>query len=353
MLWPDFGSFSMELNIAIFMMAAAVVWLAGGRLAIHAHVIAERSGLGEAFVGLVLLAVATSLPEIGRTISASAIGNAPLAVNSLFGGIVLQTAVLALADLAVAQKVLTYFAPKPVLLLQGALVVGLLGLAVGGMAAGEFLSLFQVGFWTLLLLGLYLFSLYLLKSYEGRGQWLPVEVPPELEIAEMEKKDRSGRHIQRSMREVYLRFGINSSVIFAAGVLLAQVGDVLALQTGLGAGFTGATLLALASALPEISATLAAVRLGAYSMAISNIFGTNALLVALLFLSDIFYRQGPVLEAVERSSIFAGAMGIVATCVYLVGLIERRNRVFFRMGIDSFIVLALYLGTLVLLYTLR
>ena len=353
MPWLEFGGFSLEQNIAIFLAAAAVVWLAGSRLAIHADIIAERSGLGEAFVGLVLLAVATSLPEIGRTVSASAIGNAPLAVNSLFGGIVLQTAVLATADLAVAQKVLTYFAPRPVLLLQGALVVGLLGLALAGMAGGEFLCLFQVGFWTLLLFGLYLLSLYLLRSYEGRGQWMPVEVPEELKAEELAGEDRSGRHGERSVAEICVRFGINSAAIFFAGMILAQVGDALAVQTGLGASFLGATLLAFASALPEMSSTISAVRLGAYSMAISNIFGTNALLVALLFLSDLFYRQGPVLDAVGPSAIFAAAMGIVATSVYLVGLIERRNRPFLGMGIDSAVVLVLYAGTLAMLYALR
>ena len=107
----------------------------------YADIIADRSGLGEAFVGSVLLTMATSLPEIGRTITASLLGNAPLAVNSLFGGVVLQTAVLAVADLAVAQRVLTYFAPRPVLLLQGASVVLLLGLAIARIAAGKIVQL--------------------------------------------------------------------------------------------------------------------------------------------------------------------------------------------------------------------
>ena len=88
-------------------------------------------------------------------------------------------------------------------------------------------------------------------------------------------------------------------------------------------------------------------------MAVANIFGTNAFLVALLFLSDLFYRQGPVVQAVDRSSVFAAAAGIVATSVYLVGLIERRNRRFLGMGIDSSIVLVCYATTLLVLYLLR
>lgn len=353
MAWIDFESLPLWQNVAVFLVAAVVIWLAGSRLAVYADIIADRTGLGEAFIGLVLLATATSLPEIGRTIGASTLGNAPLAVDSLFGGITLQTAVLAIADLMVAHRVLTYFSPSPVLLLQGAIVVLLLGLAIAGIAAGELIQFFGIGLWTVILMSIYVFSLYTLKRYETREQWRPVHVPEELKADESARIDARGRHGQRSLAQIGLRFGLSCAIIFVAGVLLAQIGEALAVQTGLSAGFVGATLLAFASALPEMSTTIAAVRFGAYSMAIANIFGTNAFLVALLFLSDLFYRQGPVLDSVGRASIFAAAAGIVATSVYLVGLIERRNRRVLGMGFDSAIVLVCYAGTLLVLCLLR
>lgn len=339
--------------MAVFVVCAGIIWLAGSRLAVYADIIADRTGLGEAFVGLVLLATATSLPEIGRTISASLLGNVPLAVDSLFGGVVLQTAVLAIADIVVAHRVLTYFAPRPVLLLQGATVVLLLGLAIAGIAAGEFLQLFGVGLWTAILMTVYVFSLYALKRYETREQWRPVHVPKELKEAESARVGERGKHGEHSLAQIGVRFALSSAVIFVAGVVLAEVGDALSTQTGLSAGFVGATLLALAGALPEISTTIAAVRLGAYSMAVANIFGTNAFLVTLLFLSDLFFRQGPILDSVGKSSIFAAAAGIVTTSVYLIGLIERRNRRILGMGFDSAIVLICYAATLLVLYLLR
>ncbi|MGE5617772.1 MAG: sodium:calcium antiporter [Sphingomonadaceae bacterium] len=349
----DFGQLSLEQNIALFLAAAAVIWLAGSRLAIYADIIADRTGMGEAFTGLVLLAVATSLPEVGRTIAASVAGDAVLAVNSLFGGVTLQTTILAVADLTVTGRALTYFAPRPVLLLQGAAVVLLLSLAITGIAAGEILRLPGAGLWTTMLVAVYLLSLYTLRQYEGRAQWRPVQVPPQLEMER--RPDSSGRRRGEgvSMARVALLFAISSGTIFLAGVILAEVGAALAVQSGLGAGFVGATLLAFASSLPELSTTISAVRLGAYSMAVSNIFGTNAFLVALLFLSDLFYPTGYVLEAVGRSALFAAAAGIVTTSIYLVGLIERRNRVVLGMGIDSLVVLLAYLGTLGVLYYLR
>ena len=349
----DFAQLPLWQNSLVFVVSAAVIWLVGSRLSVHAAIIADKTGLGEVFVGLLLLAVATSLPEIGRTITASAIGNAPLAVDSLFGGVVLQTAVLALADLVVAQRVLTYFAPRPVLLLQGAMVVLLLGLALAGIAAGEVVHFLAIGLWSALLFGLYAFSLYSLRSYESREQWRPVNVPDELKEKELAgvggQVDRGGHSLTR----VAILFAVSSLVIFVAGVLLAQVGDALAVQTGLGASFVGATLLAFASALPEMSTTIAAARMGAYSMAISNIFGTNALLVALVFLADVFYRQGPILEAVDQSSAFVAAVGLVTTAIYLIGMIERRNRTFLGMGLDSLAVLVIYPFTLLMLYLMR
>jgi cation:H+ antiporter len=157
----------------------------------------------------------------------------------------------------------------------------------------------------------------------------------------------------KSTTQLFGLFAAGGTVIFMAGVTVAQVSDALAQQTGLGASFVGATLVAISTSLPELSTTIAAARLGAYSMAISNIFGSNALMVSLLFVSDVFYREGPILESVDASAIFAAASGVVVTSVYLIGLIERRNKTVGRLGLDSLTVLFVYAGTVLVLYTLR
>ncbi len=148
-------------------------------------------------------------------------------------------------------------------------------------------------------------------------------------------------------------FAVAAAVTWLVGTRLAVYADLIAERTGLGKAFIGLVLLAVATSLPELSTTIAAVRLGSYSMAISNIFGSNAIDVSLVFLADTLYRQGPILQAVDRSSMFVALAGIVLTCVYLVGLIERRDRVVLRMGLDSAAVLGLYAGTLVVLYFTR
>ncbi len=353
MFWIDFASYPVFLNLTVFTLAAAIVWLVGSRLSVYSAIIAHRTGLGEVFVGGLLLAVATSLPETGRTITASLLGDAALGVNSLLGGIVMQTAILGVADLAVIRLALTYFAPRPVLLLEGTMVVLLLGFLLAGLAAGEMVEFFSVGLWTTSLFGLYIVLLIALQTYEVREKWLPVEVPEELKQSDAAREAGWEGRGKGSLFPVALLFVLSAVVLFIVGVVLAEVGEALGAQTGLGGGFVGATLLAFASSLPELSTTVAAVRIGAYSMAISNIFGSNAYLLALVFVADLFYRQGPVLHAVGRSAVFLAAIGIITTCVYLVGLIERRNRVILGMGIDSLAVLIIYLLSLVVLYIIR
>src|SRR5690606_10938507 len=114
--------------------------------------------------------------------------------------------------------------------------------------------------------------------------------------------------------------------ILAGGWALASVGDVLAEQTGLGASFVGVALVASSTSLPEVSTTLAAVRRGNHQMAVANILGTNCLEVGLFFVADVFYREGPILAQVDRSALFAAALGMIVTAIFLAGLLERRNR---------------------------
>jgi cation:H+ antiporter len=112
-------------------------------------------------------------------------------------------------------------------------------------------------------------------------------------------------------------------------------------------------LVAGSTSLPELSTALAAVRQGNHQMAVSNILGTNCLEVGLFFLADIFYRSGPILAATDRSALFAATIGLVVTCIYLLGLLERRDRTVLRMGYDSLAVLIAYSSGLVGLYFLR
>lgn len=353
----DFQNNTLVLNLILFAIMAVVIWFAGSRLSFYADALADRTGLGRAFVGMLFLAVATEMPEIGTTISATTAGNAALAVNNMFGGITVQTVILAIADFLLIRGALTFFTPRPVLLLQGLLLILLLALTLAAASAGEMVMLLNIGLWTFLLFVAYLLSLHLSRQYEKSEQWVPVQdVTPEHRQQALRSPvdgEPQQKMAARSTRHLALLFVLGAAVILVAGFVLARVGEALAEQTGLGASFVGATLIAASTSLPELSVTIAAVRLGNYEMAFGNIFGSNSIMILLLFIADLTYREGPILNEIDASAMFAAAMGIIVTVVYLVGMVERQNRTILRLGIDSALVVILYLGSLVVLYQLR
>jgi cation:H+ antiporter len=187
---------------------------------------------------------------------------------------------------------------------------------------------------------------------DGRlPRWKATNAPEETPGEQREAQASKEGHLSNA--RLYGFSSLSALAILAAGWALAQTGDALSEQTGLGASFIGVALVAGSTSLPELSTALGAVRAGNHQMAVSNILGTNCLEVALFFLADGFYRGGPILAATDTSAIFAASLGLVVTCLYLVGLLERRDRTFLRMGYDSVAVLVAYSGGLVGLYFLR
>jgi cation:H+ antiporter len=346
---PDFHALPLWGLGAAFLAAAALVWVAGIRLAVYAEEVAERTGIGRAFVGALLLGGVTSLPEASTTVSASAIGNAPLAVNNIFGGIALQVAVLALADWIVRGRALSSRVGDDTVLLQAGLLVMVLALATAGVILPDPLVL-GVGVWAVGVFAAAVVAFFLIHQHATPGRWLPRrEGDPQ-----HSHEGVAGREGERlSGAALTLRLSLAALAILTAGYVLATTGDVLAERTGLGAAFMGAVLVAVATSLPEVSTTLGAVRIGAYAMAYANIFGANILDAAIILLADAVYPGPAVLNEVGMSTAVAGLLGIVLTAVWLVGLLKRRGRVILGLGLDSGVVLILYLAGVALLFSLR
>lgn len=339
------------LNFALFAAAAAGVWFAGSRLPFYADAIADRKRIGKAFIGLVFLAGATSLPEIVTTLSA-ALGDEPkLVLGTLFGGITMQTAVLAAADALLAHMALSSYPRKLSHALEATLLALLLAILLAIATVGDRVLFLDIGLGTIVLGFAYAGTLVLLNSYEESDTWQPVEMPeageqqilPGVVTAELD---------QVSTGNLYLRSAVATLVILACGLTLTAAASALAVQTGLGASFLGVTLVASATSLPEVSTTFAAMRIGAYTMAISNIFGSNLLMVALVLPADMAYWGGPLLAAVDPTTSLALASGLAVTIIYIAGMLIRSRRRIAGMGLDSALVLAGYLLTLLAFYYL-
>ena len=337
-------------NIAIFAAAAAGVWMAGHALARDADELAERTGLGRAFVGLVLLASATELPEIATTSTAAIAGKPSLVLGNMFGGITMQTAILALADAIAVRGVLTRYPRKPTHALEATLLIGLLSILLGICIFGDSEIAFGVGAGALLLACVYAFAVWLLRRYDTNSDWVPFDLPDlaagEAPVIPLTRPDVTTRVLAARMTGFSL-------VILACGVGLVWAADAIAVQTALGTSFIGSTVLAASTSLPEVSTTIAAARMGAYTMAISNIFGSNLIMLALLLPADALYRAGPLLAQASKAEMLTLVAGMLVTSVYVAGLLVRRKPQVLGMGVDSACVMGIYLASLVMLYALR
>jgi cation:H+ antiporter len=340
--------------LGIFAAASALIWWAGTRLERLADALSTRTGMGQAFTGMLLLAAATSLPEIATTVTAVAIlDNPTLAVHNLLGGVAMQTAILVVADATKGRKgALTFFSPQFVLLIEGIGLLLLLSLTIGGITAKGTPTFSAVSGWIVALLVAYSAVMYLVYRYRGQPRWtpsslddLPAELRPDYEPEQLESDERP-------LVGLWVKFGGFSMLVMAGGWAATQSAELLADQTGLGDAFLGATLLAIATSLPELSTTCSATRNGRYTAAISNVFGSNAFDVTLLVLAEMLYRKSSVLAHAEPSVVFVAAIGAVMTCVYLWGLIERENRSVLGIGWDSALVGLTYLAGMAVLYVI-
>lgn len=340
------------VTLAVFAVAAAIVWQAGSRLALYADMIADRTGLGQAVIGVLLLAGVTSLPEVATSFTAGLSDNAPLAVNNLLGSISMQIALLAVADQVFHRRALTSVVPDPVVMLQGSLNVILLTLTALVITVGDvpFIGA-GVGSLLLLLLSVWGFVLITRESDQQQG-WVPRE-EPELTRDDIPGASDDKDNTELSNRALTWRTVLAAVAILVAGAAVAISGESLAEQTGLGDSYTGMVLVAIATSLPEVSTVFAAIRRHLYTLAIADIFGTNILNVALISGVDLVAPGAPVLDRVGQFSAVAALLGVVMTGIFLAGLAERRDRTVSRMGVDSALVLLAYAGGLVLLYFFR
>lgn len=340
----SFENFSPWLNAAVFTAAAAVVWVAGTKLAHYADAIAERTGIGREFLGILLLGGVTSLPELAVATTATLRGVPALSISDVLGSAAVNLVILAVADAISGRRALTSVQGSPGLMLQGMLAVLLLAIATIPTIAGDRL-LWGAGISSWVMLASYLAAIRLLAHSQASQAWRIAGQP-------QQQSSPSNAQSQRPMQRLIVKTVIAGASILVAGFLLARTGESLAEQTGLGASFFGAVLLAFATSLPEWSTVIAAVRLKRYEMAISDIFGTNLFNVTIIVLVDVLHPGGPVLLEAGPFAAFGALLALVLTVLFIVGMLERRDRTILRMGWDSFAVLLGYCGGLVVLHEL-
>ena len=338
---------STPLLVLIFAAAAAAIWVAGIQLSAQTDVLSTRLHLGAALGGLILLALATNLPEIAIVASASLSGNVDVAVGNILGGIAIQTVVLAALDVfgVKGRRPLTYQAASLVLVLEGVAVIAVLAVVIAGTQLPADVIWWRVTPEALLIAIVWVASLFLVQRAGKSLPWHESGEAPDNQEGERGHSRRSAEQ-EASKRGVStaraaIVFGVAALVTLVAGVLLERSGEAIAGHIHLSGVLFGATILAAATSLPEVSTGLASVRAGDYQLAISDIFGGNAFL-PVLFLVAVLLSGEAVLPHAADTDIYLTAIGIALTSVYVVGLLFRPGRRLARMGADSLTVVVLY-----------
>lgn len=333
-----FSDWSLPLVLALFLGAALVIAVAGTRLAHLADRLADLTGLGEAIFGAVLLGGSTSISGIVTSVSTAFQGYAELSVSNAVGGIAVQTAFLAIADAAYRKVNLEHAAASLENLMQGALLCTLLAIPILAMSGPE-VSVFAVHPATPLLIAAYVAGLRLTAGARRQPYWRPQATPETRTDTPKEKSASAGR-----LSALWLEFAALGAVVAVAGYLVGQTGIAITERTGLSETMVGALLTAVATSLPELVTSVAAVRQGALTLAVGGIIGGNTFDILFLAFSDIAYREGSLYHAITDRQLFMMALTLLLTGILLLGLLRRQKRGIANIGFESLLVLVVYIG---------
>ena len=332
--------------MVVFTAAGIATWIAGLYLSKATDVLDERFGLGEAVGGMLLLGLAGSLPELAIVSSAALSGHLALATGNLMGGIAIQTLVLVFLDATSGRKrPLTSQVSDTSPLIESLLVIVLVTIAVMGGLLPESAAVGSISPASLAIVVLFVLGMIGLNRARRRPVWRVAE-SAESAAAKVEKPPNLFERMSTAM--VVAGFVLASLVTLVAGVFLEQTGNELADDLGMNGVVFGATILAAVTALPEVSSGLQAVRLGSVELAMSDIYGGNAVQLTFFLLADIL-AGAPVLATASSESLWLGGLGAVVTGIFAYGLLVRLDRKQFGLGRDSLVVLVIYIIGVLLL----
>jgi cation:H+ antiporter len=330
--------------VAAVVVAAAVIAAIGPRMVRQADRLADLTGLGEAFVGAVLLGATTSLPDIVSTVVPAMNGFPDLAVGNALGGVLGQTAFLAVADLTYRRANLEHAAASVPNLVQGTVLIALLG-AVLGLFASPGITVFAVHPGSLLLIVGYAFGLRIVDETTKAPMWEAVDThETRTDVPDEDEVDRS------DLGPLLLRFGVSAVILASAGFALAIGGENLVAEAGLGEAAVGVFITGLSSSLAELVVSISAIRAGALTLAVANVIGGNTFDTLLVVVADVAYRDGSVYAAVGTETMLVAAIAIVMTAIITLGLLRRERHGVGNIGTESAVVLGLYALAVVLVF---
>jgi cation:H+ antiporter len=341
------ASASNLLLMILFLAASAIIWIAGKKITYATDDIAASLKLGEAFGGLVLLAIVTNLPEIAITTVAAWNNDLDIAISNILGGIAIQTVVLVLIDIFGVGKTstLTFKSSSYLLLLEGIALIFILTLVLIGKQFSPDFIFFRTTPFEWLIVLVWLGSIYLVSRQSTHPNPHPRKGVYQHSGSRVKKGDENHVSHFPSLQKALLVFFVCAIATLFAGWALEETGSLLADRFHMSGVLFGATILALSTSLPEISTGIASAKIKDYQMAVSDIFGGNAFLPVLFIVASLISGNA-ILPDLKASDSYLTGIGILLTGIYMIGIILPNKKQIGRMGIDSLLVLLVYLASL-------
>ena len=326
-----------------FLACTAIILISGSYLSQYGDIIAEKTGLGRTWIGVVLMASVTSLPELVTGISSVTLFDLPdIAVGNILGACMLNLLMIPVLDLVGGSDPLSTRVHQGHILTAGFGIL-LLGLVSLSMIVDKNLpAIGWIGVNSFIFIAIYLLAMRMVFFHEKRRIAQFVK-----EMAE----EAQYQHVTKA--KAYTMFGINALFIIGAAIYLPRLGEAIAAKTGLGETFVGSVFIAFSTTLPELVVSISALMIGAADMAVGNLFGSTVFNIVVLGLDDLFYTAGPLLAHASGNHLASSVSAATGLAIAIIGLIYRANKKLVFFGWDSLAILTIYLFTLSTLYMMR
>lgn len=335
---------SLTLDFIGFFLAAGIIAWSGTKLAMYADRLADRTGLGEAMTGTVFLGFVTALPGLTAAITAALQGHPALAISSAVGGIAIQTAFLAFADITYSKANLEHAAASVANMIQTIILIILLIFVLAGLS-GPNVSIGRVHPVTTLLFLAALGGFGLVYRASREPMWNPkITTSTVKDVPDYLNK-------KANLLKLVLGFLAVAVLVILAGAMVAHTAGDISEKTGLSETLAGGLLAGIATSLPELVTTVSAVRRRALTLAVGDIVGGNIFDVLFICAADIAYIKGSLFHAavVGKRETFLTVMAVLLNSILLLGMLIRQRRGPGNIGFESVLMLVIYVGGFIIL----
>jgi cation:H+ antiporter len=326
------------IYIISFICCAAIILMAGKKLAHYGDLLAEKSGLSRAWLGLILMSAVTSLPELMVGLSSSAIvQSADLATGDIFGSCAFNLCILAIMDVFMPNRRNIFSNASQSHIMAASFGIILLAISGLGLFSSHTIYILpSIGVVSIMLFFTYILSVRIMYVYQTK------QVVSDTHIIESPTS--------LSLKTIIFRYSIFAIIIILAASTLPYFANHIAELTGLEKSFVGTLFLAVSTSLPEIAVSLAAIKLGSVDMAVGNLLGSNIFNMFILFLNDVFYTKGDLLHDASKSNIITVFCVLIMTGVVSVGLTFRSINKKIIIGFEALFLILIYILNLYLLF---